>query len=152
MYEVNNTKYTRIFKMIIGKHIIIWLEPITGLWNTKNTTFQRRNSALRARERQSSTGLILTCQKSDFYITYNYIIDTHIHYTHTHTHTHTHIHTQTHTHTHIYIYIYIYIYIHSNKIINWKQTHNLCLGKFTLLDLKRKLNRNRDSKLGPPDL
>jgi len=27
---------------------------------------------------------------------------------------------------------------YSNKIIDWKQTHNLCLGKFTLSDLKRK--------------
>ena len=24
-----------------------------------------------------------------------------------------------------------------NQIINWKQTRNLCLGKFTLIDLKR---------------
>ena len=31
------------------------------------------------------------------------------------------------------------IICYSNQIINWKQTHNLCHGKFKLSDLKRKI-------------
>ena len=39
----------------------------------------------------------------------------------------------------------------SNQIINWRQTHNLCIGKFTLSDLKRKI-RTSDLRISGPAL
>ena len=32
-----------------------------------------------------------------------------------------------------------------------RQTHNLCIGKFTLSNKVKNSNLNRDSNLGPPD-
>ena len=40
-----------------------------------------------------------------------------------------------------------------NPVINWNQSHSLCLGKFYIIRSQEKnLNQNRDSHLGPPDL